>query len=1127
MINPKSSATNVSLPANVLLQGFEELLKKISLLRTPEDLYTEITPLFLLTPFLRVIQSGDTTGPITGAALSSIQTFLLHDIIHGKKKELIQVCSLLIHTVTHAKFEATDAPSDEAVLWRILSLVHEVLRSKLATYLMDEAVCELIEMGMSMWMMHRLHETVRRLSEQVLQCTVRLVFSSHQGAFTNKCQMEILRVIAAILSSSQSPSSESLMLIALSLLQNILHVSHDQNVLGIIRSSLMLTLLGIVEDQDEVLDNSIGVGIQAPASQFPSSRPTVNVLTLTWQTLQLIWTLDWREMSNQYALILDFVLEQPPSERWEVREARLLLLRQMGRTPEFWFALFNCFDCHPDRENLFHRFVDHHVKMIENPKLSFFALDFIQRFLAVLLNSPSFINSELRETKTRKSLVDKAISVFKVSLRQGVDFLLQNKLVPDNTPESLSNFFYFTAGMDKKVVGEYIGKPSNIEILHLFMKYFDFSGMRIDEALRRMMLKLRLPGEAQMIDRVLESFSKQFFAQNPNQEEIENPDAGFILAFSIIMLNTDQHNPQVRNRMNCESFCRNLRGLNNKRDFPQAYLENIFQNIHENEIKDSTSLEQRFSDCVSNPAISLAPSQTSPPDSEAILRDVYECILEGLLSSKEPLALSCLSLLSRQHNCSEEIIIKLAKINNLSPIKAIVPPSPTANSGPSTPGNKLTLNHTHLVLFFAILYHLNSSLSDSTRLVTMEAMSTLFIYDLLPNDIMKYYDPLRSREARIPLNVEPVNPAPSTSRAASPQTQQARASTSLFSFISYLSTSFNTNEQENGENALLKDILKECHIEVVMQTAPKIEALIDMCKKYPPMAPFYLEWIYRILDHGNQTESLSLYLSHLSRYFTASAPHCVAIVLRLCATFPEIANNEGLVSQISVPASPEVLLSLAPEHFNLFLPRLKSEQYFEMLCKAKGLDQFAKVLDAHSLLPHPHGESPLPADNYKTIVMLMYRNIMRSQNSSHVFIVIKAALKLHDHLCRNETFIEYIKVFAILMFHSLPELRILAPLEQALFKPLSDLTFVPILFKNVLIPLLQQLVLEAKRPDDQAKVSVLLVKFYVHFAPAMERGTLKQIWNDILVVLVEYLTTHDHLVLKISIYHVANINTYL
>lgn len=79
------------------------------------------------------------------------------------------------------------------------------------------------------------------------------------------------------------------------------------------------------------------------------------------------------------------------------------------------------------------------------------------------------------------------------------------------------------------------------------MKLFDFKGKRLDEALREMLAIFRLPGEAQQIDRIMEKFAQRFFESGP--EEVRSADAAYVLAFSVVMLNTDQHNPQVKVRV--------------------------------------------------------------------------------------------------------------------------------------------------------------------------------------------------------------------------------------------------------------------------------------------------------------------------------------------------------------------------------------------------------------------------------------------------------------------------------------------------------------------------------------------------------------------------------------------------
>lgn len=57
--------------------------------------------------------------------------------------------------------------------------------------------------------------------------------------------------------------------------------------------------------------------------------------------------------------------------------------------------------------------------------------------------------------------------------------------------------------------------------------------------------------------------------------EIHTADAAYVLAFSIIMLNTDLHSPQVRKRMTLEDYSRNLKGVNDNKDFAPEYIVSL------------------------------------------------------------------------------------------------------------------------------------------------------------------------------------------------------------------------------------------------------------------------------------------------------------------------------------------------------------------------------------------------------------------------------------------------------------------------------------------------------------------------------------------------------------------------
>ena len=70
------------------------------------------------------------------------------------------------------------------------------------------------------------------------------------------------------------------------------------------------------------------------------------------------------------------------------------------------------------------------------------------------------------------------------------------------------------------------------------------AGQTFDRAMRLFLESFRLPGEAQKINRIMESFGSHYHQQCPML--FKNADAVYILAYSVILLNTDQHNSQVQ-----------------------------------------------------------------------------------------------------------------------------------------------------------------------------------------------------------------------------------------------------------------------------------------------------------------------------------------------------------------------------------------------------------------------------------------------------------------------------------------------------------------------------------------------------------------------------------------------------
>lgn len=59
-------------------------------------------------------------------------------------------------------------------------------------------------------------------------------------------------------------------------------------------------------------------------------------------------------------------------------------------------------------------------------------------------------------------------------------------------------------------------------------------------------------GEAQKIDRIMEKFAERYCRDNPGR--FRSADGAYLLAFAIIMLNTDAHNPLAEARLRKQDF---------------------------------------------------------------------------------------------------------------------------------------------------------------------------------------------------------------------------------------------------------------------------------------------------------------------------------------------------------------------------------------------------------------------------------------------------------------------------------------------------------------------------------------------------------------------------------------------
>lgn len=211
------------------------------------------------------------------------------------------------------------------------------------------------------------------------------------------------------------------------------------------------------------------------------------------------------------------------------------------------------------------------------------------------------ISSEISETddperfasrKLTKKILDAATQDFNFSPNRGLRKfhdagLLQN---PED-PKEVARLLITIDGLDKAKLGEFLGKSNefNKQTMVQFVDAMNFRNVSFVSALRQCLQRFRLPGEGQVIDRYMQAFARKYYEDNSVDNvhpDFASADSAWVLAMSVMMLNTDLHSQALRRRrMTDDQFVRNNKGMNDGVDFRGDMLLDIYNEIKDSEIK--------------------------------------------------------------------------------------------------------------------------------------------------------------------------------------------------------------------------------------------------------------------------------------------------------------------------------------------------------------------------------------------------------------------------------------------------------------------------------------------------------------------------------------------------------------
>ncbi|EOA15892.1 hypothetical protein CARUB_v10003979mg [Capsella rubella] len=199
-------------------------------------------------------------------------------------------------------------------------------------------------------------------------------------------------------------------------------------------------------------------------------------------------------------------------------------------------------------------------------------------------NPEAYDASMLEQRRAYKIELQKGISLFNRKPSKGIEFLINSKKI-GNSPEEVASFLMKTAGLNGTVIGDYLGEREELalKVMHAYVDSFNFAKKDFVEAIRFFLRGFRLPGEAQKIDRIMEKFAEHYWKCNPGS--FTSADTAYVLAYSVIMLNTDAHNNMVKDKMTKADFIRNNRGIDDGKDLPEEYLGSLYDRVVKEEIK--------------------------------------------------------------------------------------------------------------------------------------------------------------------------------------------------------------------------------------------------------------------------------------------------------------------------------------------------------------------------------------------------------------------------------------------------------------------------------------------------------------------------------------------------------------
>lgn len=539
----------------------------------------------LVEPFMRVLDSGVSSGPLVSASCSALQEFVSLRLINSNLKSFSHAINHISEALSNCRFLSGNPEADELALLDLIQAIGTFIGStELLVHMTPPQVESLLKSALAVSCQSRITQAARNQAESELNRMALKLFKSFKSS-----QQELLcRVLESFISLLEPHAKHTInmQLLGLELCYNLIanlgKGLFEVEAFDKIISTKLSMHLWVLLDGDEV---------EIVASALKQIKLLIFTHSAQLKQQQLLWiqlvTRRLKELPTSSTSSGHFKPHRNERLTYLFADFLLWFINQQHSFLSELYVNFDCVLNQPDLASDVLSFMLEsslsHTKAQGSPAYRpNLWIDQVLIFLTSMFNHGrckawvhsltritdlrEFANrcvrpvevrrkqycirsaAELRSAQRHKKAVREGVALFNKQPEDAIQHLIQCKLLPPrDSPDfntQLSHFLHTTLGIDKRGLGDFLSRADNAPILEAFIARFEFADKRLDVAMREFLASFRLPGESQLISRIFELFAEKYFATRP--DHLHDVDTVYLLAYSIIMINTDLHNPHVK-----------------------------------------------------------------------------------------------------------------------------------------------------------------------------------------------------------------------------------------------------------------------------------------------------------------------------------------------------------------------------------------------------------------------------------------------------------------------------------------------------------------------------------------------------------------------------------------------------